>query len=92
MDTDLFRPVTWSELGRVQKDSNRLLAIFAEQVADIAAKDREEDPLEYMRSVTNAVSVCVLPVRFRQQNYHFFLDFFVGVAQGDPNSVPDGSR
>lgn len=67
IEEDDVRPVTWSELDRLRKDCDRLLAIFAEYVADVASGDRKTNPTKYMQNVTNAVSyginVVVQPIK-----------------------------
>lgn len=61
-ETDDVRPVTWGELNRLRQDCNRLLAIFAEHVFDVASQDRKADPLKYTEDVKMAVSTCKLSI------------------------------
>lgn len=59
---DQLQPLTWNELTRLRKNCDRLLAIFAEHVADVAAADRKPNPSAYMRTVSQAVSAEVCDI------------------------------
>lgn len=65
--------MTWDELARLQQDCDRLLAIFAEHIADVAAADRKTDPIAYMKTVTKAVSATVCDIFAAITFYRFFL-------------------
>lgn len=84
-----LRPVTWTELDRLRQDCNRLLAIFAEHVADVAGTDRKANPIVYMHGVTNAVS------NQPRNSFHFtenvidlsLLNLHSPPPQGDANCI-----
>lgn len=82
-----LQPVTWDELARLRKDCDRLLDIFAEHVADVAAADRKKDPSAYMRTVCKAVSARVCDI---SPTIIVYTDI-LSPLQGNKNRLPNSS-